>query len=137
MSRHSPERDMPSRIGADAPRLGALAFSALLLVAFSSVPYLPMVDLPQHAAQISIWLHLNDPQWAEFQLFELNLRTPYLGAYALARGLSGLVGVLPALKLVVWLSIVGHWAAFDWLVRSLGHSRWLGLLGLPLGMGYG
>lgn len=137
MSRQSPERDMAFRIGADAPRVGALVFSALLLAAFFTVPYLPMVDLPQHAAQISIWLHLNDPKWAEFQLFELNLRTPYLGAYALARGLSGLLGVVPALKVVVWLSIVGHWATFDWLVRSLGHGRWLGLLGLPLGMGYG
>ncbi len=123
--------------GADAPRVAALAFSALLLAAFFTVPYLPMVDLPQHAAQISIWLHLHDPKWAEFQLFELNLRTPYLGAYALARGLAPWVGVLPALKLVVWLSITLHWAAFDWLVRSLGHARWLGLLGLPLGMGYG
>jgi len=123
--------------GADAPRVGALAFSALLLVAFFSVAYLPMVDLPQHAAQISIWLRLDDPAWPEFGLFELNFRTPYLGAYALARGLAGLIGVLPALKLVIWLSIVGHWAAFDWLVRSLGHARWLGLFGLPLGMGYG
>ena len=121
----------------DAPRLAALSFSALLLALFFLVPYLPMVDMPQHAAQISIWLHLHDPNWAEFQVFELNLRTPYLGAYALARALSGWVGVVPALKLVVWLSIVGHWAAFDWLVRSLGHARWLGLLGLPLGMGYG
>ncbi|HEX2672527.1 MAG TPA: hypothetical protein VHM25_16710, partial [Polyangiaceae bacterium] len=137
MSRQSPLRDMAFRIGADAPRIGALVFSALLLVAFFSVPYLPMVDLPQHAAQISIWLHLNDPRWSEFQLFELNFRTPYLGVYALARGLAGVVGVLPALKVVVWLSIVGHWAAFDWLVRSLGHSRYLGLLGLPLAMGYG
>jgi hypothetical protein len=137
MSRHSPARDMALTFGFDAPRVGALSFSALLLASFFLVAYLPMVDLPQHAAQISIWLHLHDPQWPEFQLFELNLRTPYLGAYALARGLSGLIGVLPALKFVVWLSIVGHWAAFDWLVRSLGHARWLGLLGLPLGMGYG
>jgi hypothetical protein len=137
MGRHIPGRDMAWTLGADAPRIGALSFSALLLMAFFSVPYLPMVDMPQHAAQISIWLHLHDPQWNEFQLFELNLRTPYLGAYALARGLSGWVGVVPAWKLVVWLSVTLHWAAFDWLVRSLGHARWLGLLGLPLGMGYG
>ena len=123
--------------GADAARACALSLGALLLALFFSVRYLPMVDLPQHAAQISIWLHLHDPKWAEFQLFELNLRTPYLGAYALARAFSGWVGVVPALKLVVWLSIIGHWAAFDWLVRSLGHARWLGLLGLPLAMGYG
>src|SRR6478735_7450509 len=137
MNRHGPERGMAWTFGTDAARLVALAFSALLLAAFFWVTYLPMVDLPQHAAQISIWLHLHDPHWAEFQLFELNLRTPYLGAYALARAFSGWVGVVPALKLVVWLSIVGHWAAFDWLVRSLGHARWLGLLGVPLAMGYG
>ena len=137
MSRHSPAGVMAWMDGADAPRLGALALGVLLLAAFFWVPYLPMVDMPQHAAQISIWLHLHDPKWAEFQLFELNLRTPYLGAYALGRALAGVLGVVPALKLVVWLSIVGHWAAFDWLVRSLGHARWLGLLGLPLGMGYG
>jgi len=124
-------------LGLDVPRLGALFLSGLLLIAFFWVPYLPMVDMPQHAAQIAIWLHLHDPNWADFQLFELNLRTPYLGAYALGRGLSGFLGVVPALKVVVWLSIVSHWAAFDWLVRSLRHARWLGLLGLPLGMGYG
>jgi hypothetical protein len=115
----------------------ALGLSVLLLAAFFAVPYLPMVDLPQHAAQISIWLHLHDPKLPEMRLFELNLRTPYLGAYALARGLSGFLGVVPALKVVVWLSVILHWAAFDWLVRSLGHARFIGLLGFPLGMGYG
>src|SRR4051794_31031522 len=70
MGRHIPRRDMAWTLGADAPRIGALSFSALLLAAFFSVPYLPMVDMPQHAAQISIWLHLHDPRWAEFQIFE-------------------------------------------------------------------
>jgi len=137
MSRHILPRSMAWASSVDAPRVGALSFSALLLAAFFSVQYLPMVDMPQHAAQVSIWLHLHDPKWPEFQLFELNLRTPYLGAYALARALAGWFSVVAAWKLVVWLSITLHWAAFDWLVRSLGHARWLGLLGLPLGMGYG
>lgn len=113
----------------------AAALSGLLLVAFLSVPYLPMVDLPQHAAQISIWQRLDSPVGAP--LFELNLRTPYLGAYALARVLAIWIGVLPALKLVVWASVVGHWAAFDLLVHTLRHPRWLSLLGLPFGLGYG
>ena len=121
----------------DQPRVWALGLALLLLAAFLAVPYLPMVDMPQHAAQISIWQRLGDPSFPEFQRFESNLRTPYLGAYALAHLFAGVLGVVPALKLVVWLSVVGHWAAFDWLVRTLGHARWLGLLGLPLGMGYG
>ena len=112
----------------------AAALSVLLLVAFWAVPYLPMVDLPQHAAQISIWQRLDSPDGAP--LFELNLRTPYIGAYVLARVLAPLLGAVPALKFVVWLSVVGHWLAFDLLVHRLGYPRWLGLLGLPLGLGY-
>ncbi len=124
-------------VGSALPELWALAFAAFLLGAFFAVPYLPMVDMPQHAAQISIWQRLGDPRFPETQRFELNLRTPYLGAYALARALSGWLGVVSGLKVVVWLSILGHWAAFAGLVRSTGHARWLGLLGLPLGLGYG
>jgi len=114
----------------------AVALSAVLLGAFLAVPYLPMVDLPQHAAQISLWQRLSAPS-AGAPLFELNLRTPYLGAYALARVLATWLGAVPALKLVVWASVVAHLAAFDLLVRTLGHPRWLSLLGLPLGLGYG
>jgi hypothetical protein len=121
----------------DPPLLWGLALSAFLLGAFFAVPYLPMVDMPQHSAQISIWQRLGNPQFPETQLFELNLRTPYLGAYALARALCGTLGVVPALKVVAWLAVVLHWAAFDWLVRTTGHARWLGVLGVPLGMGYG
>ncbi len=123
--------------GEALPVLWALAFAAFLLGAFFAVPYLPMVDMPQHAAQISIWQRLGNLGFPETQRFELNLRTPYLGAYALARALSGPLGVIAGLKLTVWLSIIGHWAAFDWLVRCTKHERWLGLLGLPMGMGYG
>jgi hypothetical protein len=115
----------------------ALVLSLLLLVAFFAVPYLPMVDLPQHAAQISIWQRLGDAALPEHRIFELNLRTPYLGAYVLARALATWLGAVSALKLVAWLAVVGHLAAFSLLVRTLGHPRWLGLLGLPLGLGYG
>jgi hypothetical protein len=113
----------------------AAALCALLLVAFCAVPYLPMVDLPQHAAQISLWQRLDSPTGAP--LFELNLRTPYLGAYVAARVLAPWLGAVLAVKVVVWLSVVAHLFAFDLLVRTLGHPRWLGLLGLPLGLGYG
>jgi hypothetical protein len=112
----------------------AAVLSVLLLAAFLAVPYLPMVDLPQHAAQVSIWQRLDSPAGAP--LFELNLRTPYLGAYVVARVLAGFIGAVPALKLVVWAAVVGHFAAFDYLVRTLGYPRWLSLLGLPLGLGY-
>jgi len=123
-------------ISSDIARSAPWGLCALLLAAFFASPYLPMVDLPQHAAQISVWLRLDDPAFSYSQLFELNLRTPYLTAYFAARLLASLVGVVAALKLVVWASAVLHLVAFSRLVRRLGHPSWLGLLGLPLGLGY-
>lgn len=110
--------------------------SLALLAAFLAAPYLPMVDLPQHAAQISIWLHAGEAPFLGAEHFTLNLRTPYLAAYLLARWLAPWLGVLLALKLVVWLSVALHVVAFAVLVRRLGYPHWLELLGLPLALGY-
>ena len=107
-----------------------------LLCAFIWAPRLPMVDLPQHAAQLAIWLRLADPSFHDTARYALNLRTPYLSAYVVARVLAGGVGVVPALKIVVWLSLVGHALAFAVLVRKLGHAPALVLLGLPFALGY-
>ena len=96
-----------------------------------------MVDLPQHAAQLSIWLHQNDATFAEPGRFLVNWRTPYLGAYLAARVLAVGFGVVPALKVVVWASLALHLTAFWALLEKLGYSSWLGLLGLPLALGYG
>src|SRR5215471_5814308 len=123
-------------LAADALRTAPWGLSALLLVVFIASPYLPMVDLPQHAAQIAVWLRLDDPAFSNRELFTLNLRTPYLTGYVAARELAVLVGVVPALKIVVWGSAVLHWYAFSRLVSRLGHPSWLGVLGLPLGLGY-
>ncbi len=121
----------------DAPTAIACALSLLLLVAFWVTPFLPMVDLPQHAAQLSIWVHQGDALFAEPGRFLVNWRTPYLGAYLVARVLAVGLGVLPALKLVIWGSVVAHWCAFGRVAVKLGYSPWLALLGLPLALGYG
>jgi hypothetical protein len=115
-----------------APRV----LGALLLVAFVTTPYLPMVDLPEHASEVAVWLHLDDPSFAGAHRFTVNLATPYLTAYVAARLLAAVLGVVPALKMVVWASVVLHQIAFSRLVRQLRHPAWLGLLGLPLGLGY-
>jgi hypothetical protein len=105
-----------------------------LLALFLLYRDLPLVDLPQHAMQIANWMRLSEPSPPGD--LELNLRTPYLLAYPLARALAPLVGVVVALKLVAWASIAGHVAAFDLLCRRLGHDRYLALLSLPLALGY-
>jgi hypothetical protein len=123
-------------LAAEVLRTAPFGLCAMLLAALLASPYLPMVDFPQHAAQIAVWLRLDDPAFSYSKLFELNLRTPYLTAYVAARLLASLIGVMAALKLVVWASAVLHLVAFSRLVRRLGHPAWLGLLGLPLGLGY-
>jgi hypothetical protein len=134
---HGPSRALVAQsVAAEAIRTAPWGLSALLLAAFVASPYLPMVDLPQHAAQIAVWLRLDDPAFSYSRVFELNLRTPYLTGYVAARLLASMIGVLPALKVVVWASAVLHFVAFSRLVRRLGHPAWLGLLGLPLGLGY-
>jgi hypothetical protein len=114
---------------------GALAL--LLLVGFFSVRDLPLVDLPQHALQIESWLRIDEGRPDVSQL-ELNFRTPYLLAYPIVRVLCALgVSVLGALKLVFWASVVLQARALRHLCSRLGHDPWLGLLGFPLGLGYG
>ena len=105
------------------------------LVVLLSARDLPMVDLPQHAAQLATWVHRADPEFHP-ERFQLNLRTPYLLAYVIARLLAPAVGVQVALKLVVWLAIVGQVAALHFLCQRLGHDEWIALAAFPLALGY-
>jgi hypothetical protein len=55
-------------------RTAPFGLCALLLAAFVASPYLPMVDFPQHAAQIAVWLRLDDPAFSYSKVFELCAR---------------------------------------------------------------
>ena len=119
----------------DTPRKVTGVLTLVLVVTLFAFRDLPMVDLPQHAAQIAAWVHWGDPAYRTHEL-ELNFRTPYLLAYPLARLLAPLLGTLVALKVVVAAALVAHVAAYDHLVRRLGHDPWLTLLGVPTALGY-
>lgn len=111
-------------------------FSLFFASCMALARYLPLVDLPQHASQIATWLRLSDPRLPDASLYDLNLGTPYLVAYGIARLAAPLLGVVGALKLVVTLSVVGTGWAIRELARATGHSPWLGLLALPTAVGY-
>ena len=136
-AREEPRSDGVARgLWRDAAGSAPWGLSALLLTAFVTTPYLPMVDLPQHAAQLAVWLRLSDPSFPYADLFNVNLGTPYLTGYVAALLLAHLVGVVAALRFVVWMAAALHLFAFSLLVRRLGHARWLGVFGLPLALGY-
>lgn len=51
---------------------------ALLAVPLWTVEYLPMADLPQRAAQISIWTRWSDPEFGYQRIYTQDWFTPYL-----------------------------------------------------------
>lgn len=112
-----------------------VALSAALLGLFLLCRDLPMVDLPQHAAQIVTWQRLDAGVPEIRDLFFLNFHTPYLLAYPLARLLAPALGAVMALKLVVWLSVVLNLVTVELLARRVGHDPWLGILGFVTAMG--
>ena len=110
-----------------------LAAAALPLWA---VRYLPMVDLPQHAAQVAIWQAWNDPGLGYAKLYEFNFFTPYLLGYSLARALAAVMGPFLAIKAVVTLAVLSLPLAAWRALRALDASPWPALLALPLAFGF-
>ncbi|WP_041448241.1 hypothetical protein [Anaeromyxobacter sp. Fw109-5] len=95
-----------------------------------------MTDLPQHAAQISIWMHLDDPSYGFAKEYELNWFTPYLVGYALARCLAEFTGVLNAIKLVVTAAVLAIPLSMHVLLGRTGGDRYWALLGFPAAFGF-
>ena len=87
---------------------------------FWLAPHPPMVDLPQHAAQVALLRDLlqGASPWADF--FRVNWITPYLIGYGLAL-LFGLVRV--QLSGPGWLHVLLGLAATQLLVASIAWGR--------------
>lgn len=114
----------------DSPWLFAFVTAWGALV-FWLAPHPPMIDLPQHAAQVAL-LHdllLNQSPWADF--FQINWLTPYLIGYGLALPLTFIMPVAAALKLLLSLTYLAFVAMCLKLCRHFGADerlRWLFLL---------
>jgi hypothetical protein len=111
-----------------------LAYVATALVASATFWFahrLPMVDLPQHAAQVAL-LHdlvLGQSKWQS--LVYVNYFTPYFAGYAPALLLSFVMPVLAALKLIFTVAYLGFVAACVALRRELGGDARLDWLFIP------
>jgi len=99
--------------------------------------YLPMTDLAQHAAQVSIWQHYGQPGWDYADHYVLHLFTPYLLGYALVRLFAVFATIPVAIKLVVSLAVLALPAATLHHVRASGGDRWTVFLAFPVAFGHG
>jgi hypothetical protein len=99
-------------------------------------PHLPMVDLPQHAAQIALWRDLlrGASPWAD--LFHINLVTPYLIGYGLALPLSLVVSPATAITIVLSAAMLAFVHQGICLRREFGADARLDWLMVPPFLGF-
>ncbi len=124
-----------SRIALSLSRVDRALFAATVCMMAAILwltPRLPLIDLPQHAAQVALWrdLLLGNSPWAG--LVHINLLTPYLIGYGLMLPLSFVMPVEAAARLVLVAALVGQIGACILLRRALGGDRrldWLFVFG--------
>ena len=94
-------------------------------------PRLPMLDLPQHAAQIALWrdLLMGTSRWSH--LVYINLLTPYLIGYGLALPFAVLFSAETAVRIVLTMAFLGFVAGCIGLRREIGSDKRLDWLFLP------
>ena len=95
--------------------------------------YLPMTDLPQHTAVMSILKNLGDPAFAFDSYYEAAPdRTLYYFTYAIALALAKIVPLEIAVRIVVFLSAIAYPLGVLAVLRATGRPGALALLTLPL-----
>jgi hypothetical protein len=111
----------------------ALATCATLCLVFR---YLPMVDLPQHYAMVSILVHRADPAWGFAQRYTTDfLHRPYATVYWLAELLTLVMPLGAAMRIVVALCTIAPFAgAYALLVATRRSRVWL-LPAVPFAFG--
>jgi hypothetical protein len=102
----------------------------------SSFRYLPMVDLPQHYAMVSIMLHHGDPSWGFTQRYTFDfLGRPYATVYWLGAALGWVLPLGAAMRIVVACCTVAPLAGAHLLLAAAKRPRvWL-LPAIPFAFG--
>lgn len=116
-------------IGGPRRHAGVLICSLVVSAPVFVPDLLPMVDLPQHAAQVATLVDLltGTSDWS--QLYRINWLTPYLLGYLLMALLLPVTGIVLATKLVVAAALAAMpWAARYLVRHSALPARWVWLL---------
>jgi hypothetical protein len=109
---------------------------ALLAVPLWTVEYLPMADLPQHAAQIGIWTRWSDPEFGYQNIYKINWFTPYLFGYLLTFVFTPFMSIQAALTTVITLAVVGVPLATLFVLKCVEGNRWWVFAVFPGVFGY-
>lgn len=97
---------------------------------------LPMVDLPQYAAQVSMFKAILAGNWQYEELFRVNLLIPYWGAYGPLWLLSHFMSLTLATKLVTIAALSALPVATAFLLRRFGSDPLWSWLLIPASFGF-
>jgi hypothetical protein len=113
-------------------------FGVALLLSAASLwlaPYLPLVDLPQHAAQVvalqEIWS--GNPVYTE--TFRLNWLAPYTATYLILYALGLVFPIAIASKLLISVAIIAGPLLLARILEELDADAGLAWLAIPGSMG--
>ena len=113
------------------------AIVAVLAVVPLWIPeFLPLVDIPQHAAQVASLQELLSGSSFHDRDLEINWFTPYLGGYLLLFLVSTVLPIVLATKLVLSLAIIALPVVSGKLLRAVGGDERLKWLAIPAGYSF-
>ncbi len=93
--------------------------------------YLPMVDLPQHAAQLSIWQRWDHPEFNYRVIYEHNWRASQQIPYFLICSFTWIFSIHTALRLALFVFLLGIPVATLFLLRETKLPIWIVFLTFP------
>lgn len=93
--------------------------------------YLPLADLPQHAAQLAIGEHWHDASLHYADYYRINPYTNQRLGYEITRLFALVLPLTYALKCLLTLAVWSFAASVYWLVRTIDGDRWWSLLAFP------
>lgn len=113
----------------------------LAIVVLSAAPlwigsYLPMVDMPQHAAQIAALREILHGNEFFTRLFEINWFTPYLLGYLLLAALDAVMPITVATQLIVSASLLAIPLLTGRLLHVIGADERWKWLAIPCSFGF-
>lgn len=94
-------------------------------------PQLPLLDLPQHVAQVSLLRDLLSGASPWSDLVHINLFTPYIAEYGLALAFSTVLPMNTAFSLLLTVAYLGLIASCVWLRRDSNGDPRLDWLFIP------
>ncbi len=108
------------------------AVSVALALPCLAYRYLPMVDLPQHEAIVSILRHLHDRDYGFDSYYRwAPAGTLYIAPYLAGYALSHVMSIPAAMHVVVFCSVLAYPVGIILCLRALERPAYLGLLAIP------